>query len=118
MIDYSLRDAFGGFILIVLEYCSAVWCSTADTHLTLLGSVVGGLMWSVVAPLLTSPVYPSPSFFLWLVLWGWGLSGRTGSELTWHTHGRVLKLRELQQVLRFVARIYTVQYLELKGYCP
>ena len=26
----------------VLEYCSAVWCSAADTHLKLLGRVVNG----------------------------------------------------------------------------
>ena len=24
---------FWGFVLLVLEYCSAVWCSAADTHL-------------------------------------------------------------------------------------
>ena len=30
-----------GFILPVLEYCSAVWCSALDTHLTLLDRVVG-----------------------------------------------------------------------------
>ena len=29
-----------GFALPVLEYCSAVWCSAADTHLKLLDSVV------------------------------------------------------------------------------
>ena len=29
-----------GFILPVLEYCSAVWCSAADTHFKLLDSVV------------------------------------------------------------------------------
>ena len=27
---------FRGFVLQVLEYCSAVWCSAADTHLKLL----------------------------------------------------------------------------------
>ena len=31
---------FWGFVLPVLEYCSAVWCSTADTHLKLLDRVV------------------------------------------------------------------------------
>ena len=30
------------FCLAVLEYCSAVWCSSADTHLKLLDSVVSG----------------------------------------------------------------------------
>ena len=31
---------FWGFVLPVLEYCSAVWCSAADTHLKLLDRVV------------------------------------------------------------------------------
>ena len=33
---------FWGFVLPVLEYYSAVWCSTADTHLKLLDRVVSG----------------------------------------------------------------------------
>ena len=33
---------FGGFLLPVLEYCSAVWCSAANTHLILLHRVVSG----------------------------------------------------------------------------
>ena len=33
---------FWGFVLPVLEYCSAVWCSAADTHLKLLDRVVTG----------------------------------------------------------------------------
>ena len=33
---------FLGFVLPVLEYCSAVWCSAADTHLKLLTHVVSG----------------------------------------------------------------------------
>ena len=33
---------FLGFVLPVLEYCSAVWCSAADTHLKLLDRVVSG----------------------------------------------------------------------------
>ena len=33
---------FRGFVLPVLEYCSAVWCSAADTHLRLLDRVVSG----------------------------------------------------------------------------
>ena len=28
-----LGKCFRGFVLPVLEYCSAVWCSAADTHL-------------------------------------------------------------------------------------
>ena len=31
-----LGRSFRGFVLPVLEYCSAVWCSAADTHLKLL----------------------------------------------------------------------------------
>ena len=37
-----LGRRFRGFILPVLEYCSAVWCSAADTHLRLLDRVVSG----------------------------------------------------------------------------
>ena len=33
---------FSGFVLPVFEYCSAVWCSAADTHLKLLDSIVSG----------------------------------------------------------------------------
>ena len=33
---------FWGFVLPVLEYCSAVWCSAADAHLKLLDRVVSG----------------------------------------------------------------------------
>ena len=31
-----LGRCFRGFVLPILEYCSAVWCSAADTHLKLL----------------------------------------------------------------------------------
>ena len=37
-----LGRCFRGFILPVVEYCSAVWCSAADTHLRLLDRVVSG----------------------------------------------------------------------------
>ena len=37
-----LGRRFRGFVLPVLEYCSAVWCSAADTHLKLLDQVVNG----------------------------------------------------------------------------
>ena len=37
-----LRRCFGGFVLPVLEYCSAVWCSADDTHLKLLDCAVSG----------------------------------------------------------------------------
>ena len=33
---------FRGFVLPVLEYCSAVWCWDADKHLRLLNSGVSG----------------------------------------------------------------------------
>ena len=33
---------FRGFVLPVWEYCSAVWCSAADTHRTLLDRVISG----------------------------------------------------------------------------
>ena len=33
---------FRGVVLPVLKYCSAVWCSAADTHLRLLDRVVSG----------------------------------------------------------------------------
>ena len=42
MIDRFLGDAFGGFLLPVLEYCSAILCSAADTHLKLLDRAVSG----------------------------------------------------------------------------
>ena len=37
-----IRRCFWSFVLPVLEYCSAVWCSAADTHLKLLDRVVSG----------------------------------------------------------------------------
>ena len=37
-----LRRCFRGFVLPVLEHCSAVWCSAADTHLKLLDRAVSG----------------------------------------------------------------------------
>ena len=37
-----LGRCFSGFVLPVLEYCSAVWRSAADTHLKLLNRVVSG----------------------------------------------------------------------------
>ena len=32
--------SFWSFVLPVLEYCSAVWCSSADSHLKLLDKIV------------------------------------------------------------------------------
>ena len=37
-----LGRCFWGFVLPVLKYCFAVWCSAADTHLKLLDRVVSG----------------------------------------------------------------------------
>ena len=37
-----LRRCFRSFVLPVLEYCSAVWCSAAGAHLRLLDRVVSG----------------------------------------------------------------------------
>ena len=37
-----LERCFRSFVLPVLEYCSAVWCSDADIHFKLLDSVVSG----------------------------------------------------------------------------
>ena len=38
------------------------------------------------------------------------------SALGWHTRGRAFESRLLQQVLRFVGRINTLQYVGLMGY--
>ena len=46
-----LGRCFRGFVLPVLEYCSVVWCSAADTHLRLLDRVVS------VASFLTGGVF-------------------------------------------------------------
>ena len=37
-----LEKSFCGFVLPVLEYCSAVWCSAADTQVKLLDRAVSG----------------------------------------------------------------------------
>ena len=37
-----LMRFFRDFVLLVLEYCSAMWCSAADTHLKLQESVNSG----------------------------------------------------------------------------
>ena len=37
-----LGRCFRCFVLPVLEYCSAVWCSAADTHLKLLDRIISG----------------------------------------------------------------------------
>ena len=42
-------------------------------------------------------------------------SGRTGSALVWHARGRAFQSRLVQQVLRFVGSVNTVQYVDLRG---
>ena len=37
-----LERCFRSFVLPILKYCSAVWCSAAETHLKLLDRVVNG----------------------------------------------------------------------------
>ena len=37
-----LMRSFRVFVLPVLEFCSAVWCSATDTHLRLLDRIVNG----------------------------------------------------------------------------
>ena len=39
---FLIGRCFWGFVLPVLEHCSAVWCSADDTHLKLLDRVVSG----------------------------------------------------------------------------
>ena len=56
-------------------------------------------------------------FFPKTVVYNTTLDGRPGRALAWHTHGRVFAPHSLQQVLRFVASIYTVQHVELVQPC-
>ena len=47
--DRSLLGwCFRGFVQHGLEYCSALWCSTADTHLNLLDGAVSGARYITV----------------------------------------------------------------------
>ena len=46
------------------------------------------------------------------------LNGLTGSALVWHSRGRLFDSRLVQQVFRFIGRVNTVQYVELRGHCP
>ena len=43
-----LGKCFRGFVLPVLEYCSAVWCSAADTLLKLLYHAVSGARFLII----------------------------------------------------------------------
>ena len=47
-----LGRCYRGFVLPVLEYCSEVWYSAADTHLKLLDRVVSEESWFPVAVIL------------------------------------------------------------------
>ena len=74
-----------GFVLTVLEYCSAVWFSAADTHLKLLNHVVSGASFltggvfesdfahrrSVIGVAARS-LFPLFSFILWVGIVGLG----------------------------------------------
>ena len=40
--SWPVLEVLASFVLPVLEYCYAVWCSAADTHLQLLDRVVSG----------------------------------------------------------------------------
>ena len=40
-----------GFVLPVLEFCSVMWCSTANTHLRLFGRVVSGAFYNCLSPM-------------------------------------------------------------------
>ena len=42
-----IEICFRNFVLRVLEYCSAVWCSAADTHHKLQDRVVSGASFSL-----------------------------------------------------------------------
>ena len=62
-----LGRCFRCFVMWVLEYCSAVWCSAADTHLKLLDRAVSGArfltggvfvwLWHFSSSIRGSPVY-------------------------------------------------------------
>ena len=53
-----LLRCFRRFVLPVLEYCSTVWCSAADTHLNLLDRAVSGALFLTVGLFeCGSPVY-------------------------------------------------------------
>ena len=56
-----LGRGFRGFVLPVSEYCSAVWCSAADTHFKLLDCAVSGA-WS-----LTNGMYKIRCYLMHLV---------------------------------------------------
>ena len=54
-----LLRSFWSFVLPVLEYCSAVWCSAADSHLKLLDRVVVVVVVAAV-PQRVCPSKPAP----------------------------------------------------------
>ena len=50
-VQLLIGRCFWGFVLPVLEYCSAEWSSAADTHLKLLDRVVSGACLTVIFPI-------------------------------------------------------------------
>ena len=98
-----LGRCFRGFVLPVLGYCSAVWCSAADTHLKLLDRAVGGARFltggvfecdifrrrsvavlCMLYKIRCNPVHPSSSWCTWTVCASAGYtrcSGRTSVHL-------------------------------------
>ena len=58
-----LGKCFRGFVLPVLDYCSAVWCSADDTHLKLLDRAVSGarFLTGVCLSIIFLFVYPRQS---------------------------------------------------------
>ena len=46
------------------------------------------------------------------------LRSRTGSALVWHFGGGAFESRFVHQVFRFAGRVNSVQYVELRRYCP
>ena len=51
--ELLIGRCFWGFVLPVLEYCSAVWCLAADTHLKQLDRVVSGACFIAAVACLT-----------------------------------------------------------------
>ena len=58
---------FWGFVLPVLEYCAAVWCSAADTHLKVLDLVVSGACFLAGAELNCNLCHRRSVAVLWML---------------------------------------------------
>ena len=61
-----LGRCFRGFVLSVLEYCSVVWCSAADTYLKLVDRAVSGarFLTGFVFECCSSSICSSPVYVL------------------------------------------------------